>query len=415
MAESRPPVVLPVPPSKSVTHRALLLGALSRQPCRVVGPLWGADCRSTLAVLQSMGARARRVGDDVCFEPVADLQPPRAPLDCGNSGTTLRLMMGQGARLAAPVAFTGDASLQSRPNGPLLAALGALGVATDSDGGTAPLTLQGPLRAGSVTLPPRVSSQYASALLLSLCLVPGDSTLRMDGPVASRPYLDITRQLAARAGLAWTTTASEGGLTFHVPGGQRPDTPQLVVDGDWSGAAFPLIAGVLSGRAVHLRGLRPDSPQGDRAVVAHLRQFGQQLDWSEGVLQLTPRPPVAPGALDLGATPDLFPALVALAAATPGTTTFVGAPSLRHKESDRITAMAEALSAVGVRSVERPDGLVVHGGGPLHGAEVASHHDHRIYMAMRCLSLRCGGVSVRGAGCEAVSYPAFESHLAAFR
>jgi len=405
-----PAVELTVPSSKSGTHRAFLLGALSSVPCRVRRPLWGADCRSTLSVLQALGARAEVQGDSVVFQPVDALQPTPVPLDCGNSGTTLRLMSGQVARLSEPVTLTGDDSLQSRPNQPLLDALEALQATTHSQEGRAPLTIRGPLQAGTVSLPPRVSSQYASALLLALCLVPGDSTLHMAAPVASRPYLEITRQVAAAFGLRWSVHETPAGLRFQIPGNQQPAASDVAVAGDWSGAAFPLVAAVLAGVPVRLIGLRPDDPQGDRAVVDILRRFGQELVWDGPVLALNPRPPVSPGTVDLGPTPDLFPVLVALAAATPGHTSFVGAPSLRHKESDRIAAMATALAALGVSCTERPDGLDVHGG-PLRAAQVQSLHDHRIYMALRVLTLVCPAIEVDGRGCEAVSYPHFEAHL----
>ncbi|HCH66536.1 MAG TPA: 3-phosphoshikimate 1-carboxyvinyltransferase [Deltaproteobacteria bacterium] len=405
-------VELWVPSSKSITHRAFLLGALSEVPCLIERPLWGADCRSTLSVLQALGARAHRVGDHVQFHPIEALVPVAGTLDCGNSGTTLRLLSGQAARLSQAVELSGDASLCARPNGPLLGALEALGAHVTSCDGRAPLSLCGPLRAGTVALPARVSSQYGSSLLLALCLVEGTSQLRMAAPVASRPYLHITRRVAAAFGLSWTVTETEVGLQYDIVGGQRPTAAAYRVPGDWSGAAFPLVAGALAGAPMRLLGLEADDPQGDRAIVSILERFGQILRWEGTVLCLEPQPLRAAGTIDLGATPDLFPVLVALAAMCPGQTAFVGAPSLRHKECDRIRAMAAVLAALGLRSVEAPDGLTVWGGAPRPGGSVSSEHDHRIYMAARVLSLRAPWLQVDGAGCERVSYPRFEAHLA---
>lgn len=408
------PVRVTVPASKSETHRALLLGALSSSPCRVRRPLLGADCRSTLTCLQAMGARAEIEQGDVVFSPVESLQAPAAALDCGNSGTTLRLLTAQAARLGAPVTLTGDASLRGRPNGPLLTALMALGAEVESARGAAPLTICGPLSAGDVALPPRVSSQYATGLLLALALTPGDSTLRLPAPVSSRPYLEITRRVAAAFGLVWDEREGPHGIDFAVPGGQRPAARDVAVAGDWSGAAFPLVAGALTGRAVRLIGLERDSPQGDRALVGILQRFGLGLSWEGTELVQRPARLRSPGRIDLDATPDLFPALCVLAALTPGETELSGAPSLRHKECDRIAAMAEGLTRMGIRCRELPDGLVVTGGHPSAGS-IESHHDHRIYMAFRALSLRADGpVSVSASGCEAVSYPAFEADLARF-
>lgn len=408
------PVELRVPASKSVTHRAFLLAALSRRPCRVREPLWGQDNRATLDALVALGARAAQVGGDVAFEPVPDLRPAEVPLDCANSGTTLRLLAAQAGRLAGVTVLDGDDSLRSRPNGPLLDALRALGAEVGSEGGRAPLRVRGPLRAGRVALPPRTSSQYASGLALALALVEGDSEVWMPAPVASRPYLELTADQAARAGLVWAQDDGGDGLLLRIPGGQRPDVDELRVEGDWSTAAFPLVAGALVGRPVWVGGLLEDSVQGDRAVVELVGRFGPRVAFHGDVLELEPAELRAAGTLELGATPDLFPALCVLAARAPGETRLVGAPSLRHKETDRISAMVSALVALGIDAEELPDGAVVRGGGALARAAVRSHDDHRIHMALSCLGL-VGPVDVDGRGCEAVSYPAFHSDLAAFR
>ena len=201
MSRPSPALCLPAPPSKSVTHRAYLLAAMAKTPCRVRRPLVGADCQSTLAVLAGLGANfVVRADGDVQFEPAA-LRPPTGALDCGNSGTTLRLMIGQCARLPFAVTLTGDASLRSRPNGPLLDALATLGVTCESRGGQAPIevvdALPARLAGPEVTLPGGLSSQYASSLLLAMAMVPVRlgrfdvvASLTMGGKVAcfcSRP------------------------------------------------------------------------------------------------------------------------------------------------------------------------------------------------------------------------------------
>jgi 3-phosphoshikimate 1-carboxyvinyltransferase len=410
------PVDIRVPSSKSETHRALLLGALSAVPCAVHHPLMGQDCQSTLTVLQQLGAHATVSGPTIQFQPIHDLQAPAGTLDCGNSGTTLRLILAQVARLATSATLTGDASLQTRPNSPLLEALAALGARSHSETGRAPVTICGPLRAGEVVLPPQVSSQYASALLLALSLVPGDSQLHLHAPVASRPYLDITQAVAAEFGIQWQTTEHADGLRFEIEGGQRPSASQIDVAGDWSAAAFPLVAATLLGRSVRLHGLRPNSAQGDRRLTDILTTFGQKLHWQNSTLTLTPAPIAGGGQIDLGATPDLFPALAVLAACAEGPTRLAGAPSLRDKECDRITAMVDGLRALGADLEELADGVVVAPHRGLHGGRVRSHHDHRIHMAFRVLDLhlrsrQAGVVDVDGHGCAAVSYPDFDEDL----
>lgn len=405
-----------VPGSKSVTHRAFLLGALSSVPCRVEGALLGADCRSTLGVLGALGARFVVEGDAVFFEP-ASLGPPRdggsgAALDCGNSGTTLRLMAGQVARFGAAVTLSGDASLQSRPNGPLVEALVALGASVEGVGGRAPLRVCGPVQAGVVALPARTSSQFASSLMLALAQVEGESEVRLAAPVASRPYLAVTAEVAGAFGLRFDfVDEPDGGLCIRVPGGQRPAASRYAVEGDWSGAAFMLVAGALLGRSVALVGLRGDAAQGDRVVAELVGRFGARVGWRGGALVLEPGPLRGGGAIDVGATPDLFPPLCALAAGSGGTTVLYGAPGLRDKECDRIAAMAEGLGRLGVRCHERRDGIEIVGG-VVGGGVVHAFDDHRVHMAFSVLAqVARGRVEVDGRGCEAVSYPMFHRDL----
>ncbi len=366
-----------VPGSKSITHRAHILAALGH--ARVEGALDAADTRATA------DAMAR--------------YPELGHVDCGNSGTTLRLLTGLAARLDAPVSFSGDPSLSGRPNGPLLDALARAG-ATIRGGPTLPYTIEGPIQPGAFTLPANVSSQYASSLLLALPFLEGDSTLRLEKPIASRPYIAITLAMMADAGLE--VHAADG--VYHIPGNQSVKAACIRVEGDWSTAAFPLVAGAIAG-AVTVEGLRLDSPQGDKKILAFLEAFGAEVEVGTSVT-------ASAGALrgtdvDVFDTPDLFPALAALAACATGTTTFTGGTSLRDKESDRIAAMAEGLTAMGVRCQETDDGLLVQGNpDALKPATVHGHHDHRIHMALSLLGLRCG-VTVTDAESVGVSYPDF--------
>ena len=215
------PLTLGAPPSKSVTHRAFILGALSGR-CVVENPLLGADCRATLTALQQMGAKATLEDRRVEFTGF-EVRPTEAAIDCENSGTSLRLLAALAARFPFPVHLTGDASLRRRPNGPLLAALQSLGVKITSHAGRAPLSVHGPLQPGSVQIDGSMSSQFTSGLLLALAQTDGASRVILTPPVASRPYLDLTAEVAQAFGLSWETRPHVGGLRFEIPGGQLPD------------------------------------------------------------------------------------------------------------------------------------------------------------------------------------------------
>jgi|GEM_PF-66662 len=410
-----PAIRVRVPSSKSLTHRAFLLAARCKQPCEVQSPLLGADTEATLNVLTKLGAHREDHGAHVRLSCASGWGAPGRALECGNSGTTLRLLSAQVATLTQPVRLDGDHSLRSRPNGALLSALEQLGARCSSDEGRAPLTVQGPLRPGRVTLPSRTSSQFASALLLASALGPrGITTVELLRPISSRPYLDLTFDTARAFGLEFMTRESARSLTLEVPGGQVPSAASYEVEGDWSAAAFPAVAAALSGRSVVMHGLQAHSRQGDRQLMSLLPRFGQAPSWTQDNLHMQPQSIVGAGEVDLSAAPDLFPALVALAACAQGETNFVNAPQLRHKECDRIAAMQAGLQALGVRCAARPDGLQVWGCASLRPAQLQSHLDHRVHMAFSLLRLRQPGVVVDGLGCEAVSYPRFHQDLAAF-
>lgn len=400
------------PASKSVAQRALLLAALSERPAIVRAGAPSQDSTAMLRSLVALGAKVQPAPDAVRFEP-APLRPPTRALDCGGSATTLRLLSATAARLPHPITLDGDASLRARESHALLEALHVLGARVQSNDGKPPLSVHGPLHSGIVRLPPMASSQAASALALALPFLNGDSTVWVAPPVASRPYLDLTLAVAATAKLSIKARAQPaGGLELSIAGGQHCDLGAYSVEGDWSGAAFMLAAGAITQGEVTVTGLETQSAQGDRAIVDHLRAFGCDVRVRGGQVSVAgPEHLASPGRIDVLDTPDLFPVLAVLAAAARGTTRITGGAALRGKESDRITAMAAGLGAMGIGCEELPDGLVVHGG-RLRGASVASLGDHRVHMAFAVAGQAAqGSTLVDSLGCESKSYAAFHADL----
>jgi 3-phosphoshikimate 1-carboxyvinyltransferase len=378
---------------------------------RVHQPLLTGDGRSTLDALGVLGACVDWTEPTLCFTDSTRAPLSPVTLDCGNSGTTLRLLCGQAARSGQPVTLSGDASLRRRPNAPLLDALGQLGVEVVSDGGCAPIIVTGPLRSGLVRLSGQLSSQFVSSLLLALPFLEGDSQIEVTGPIASRPYLNLTTAIASAFGVEWHEEALGEGVRFHVPGRQSPRVIEFTVEGDWSAAAFPLVAAAVRGQPLRLTGLQEHSPQGDRALVDLLGCFGLDLDWEDDVLVLLGGDLHAAGLLDLSDTPDLFPPLCALAACAPGMTRLTATRNLRAKESDRISAMATALKVLGVHVEELEHGLVVTGGA-LHGGQVDTRSDHRVHMALAAVgSVAKNPVVLNHPECVEISYPFFHEHL----
>ena len=369
-----------VPASKSAAHRALICAALADAPTDIRLNASNRDIEATAHCLAALlGTDIRPVEGGLRVTPSA-IRPKSALLDCGESGSTLRFLLPVAAALGIPTCFTGHGRLPERPNAALTDALRAHGAGVDAD--TLPMNVQGPVTGGRWALPGNVSSQYVTGLLFALPLLAEDSEIALTTPLESSGYVDMTLDALRQFGIEVLTVS--GG--WRVPGGQAYRSPgELEVDGDWSAAAFWLAANAL-GSYVRLEGLRPDSPQGDRA-------FPDLMGREE---------------IDVRDVPDLVPALAAAAALMPQRTRITGAARLRLKESDRLATTAAMINAMGGRAEAEPDGLIVDGGLPLTGGTVDGANDHRIVMAAAILAAAAQGPT-RITGAEAVekSYPDF--------
>lgn len=402
-------------PSKSAAHRLLILAALADGETRLRLPSSSADIEATLRCLSALGASFVREGDRLTVTPISSapasptLDSPsldRPSLDCGESGSTLRFLLPVAAALTDGASFTGSGRLPERPIGELAQAMSAHGVRFS--GAHLPLTLSGRLLSGVYPLPGNVSSQYITGLLLALPLLPGDSDIRLTGPLESAAYVEMT--LLALAAFGCTVTPVPDG--WHIPGGQRYHTPgTLSVEGDWSNAAFFLCGGALSGR-VSVSGLDAHSPQGDKAVMNLLRGFGADVSMEDDTVTVTLPETLHASVIDVSGVPDLLPILAVVAANAPGETRFTGGARLRMKESDRLSATAAMLTTLGGSVTELPDGLLVRGGrltgGSRTGGTVDSFHDHRIAMAAAIAALTCERpVTLLGGEAVDKSYPGF--------
>ena len=306
---------LRVPGSKSMTHRALILAANAPQVCLVENALESLDTDATRIALGQLGAQFVRQGPGVFrCESVALSPSVGGVLDCGNSGTTLRLLLGQAARFPEVTVFDGDDSLRQRPNEGLLQALLSLGARCDSEQ-FVPLAISGPIHAGKVVISDPKSSQFVSSLLLSLLTLSKGSRLEVEGRLLSKPYVNLTLSMIRRAGGEIAVVETPDATIFTIPGGQVLDCDRIVVEGDWSTAAFPVAASIASGKAVTLMGLNALSVQADRALENILGTLGHRTEWREGMFEVIPGTPRAQKIeIDLADCPDLFPALCTVAA-----------------------------------------------------------------------------------------------------
>ncbi|MGB3945067.1 MAG: 3-phosphoshikimate 1-carboxyvinyltransferase [Methanothrix sp.] len=396
-----------VPPSKSYTHRAITISALGPGGS-VNRPLLSADTRATIAAAEALGARIE--GEEQLMVAGVSGEPstPDDVIGVDNSGTTLRIISAVAA-LTDGAVLTGDASIRRRPNGPLLKSLNDLGAEAFSikKNDCAPLVVRGRIRGGRTVLDGRVSSQFLSALLISCPLAEDDTEIVIDGELKSRPYAEITLEMLEEAGAEVETDFER----FFIPGGQRYRLEDYTVPGDFSSASYLLAAAAVTGSRLAVRGLRP-SRQGDSAIVSILRDMGAKISWDQEKGDLVIDGGDLEGVeVDASLTPDLVPTIAVLGSLARGKTVVKNAEHVRHKETDRLSAMAMELSKMGADIEERPDGLVIEGG-RLEGARVSGHHDHRIVMALTVAGLAAGDTRIDTAESVSVSYPSFFEDMA---
>ncbi len=397
------------PPSKSYSHRAIVVASLSNES-EIACPLLSADVKATISASRSIGAdvKVSEAGDLLTIRGVPRPVVPDDVIDVLNSGTTLRFFTAITSLAPGTSVLTGDASIRTRPNGPLLHALRDLGadVFSTKGDGTAPIVVRGPLKGGSTRISGSISSQFISALLIACPLTNEDSTIAIEGELKSRPYVDVTLEVLREAGIVIDERDDSGGLRFVIEGNQRFDLRRYTVPGDFSSSSYLLAAGALSGDHVTIRNLYP-SRQGDSAIIRILEEMGADIVWNQEAGEVTVNRSDLHGVtVDVGRTPDLVPTLAVLGACASGEMRIVNASHVRYKETDRLHAMAVELAKMGVDIVETEDELVIHGGA-VHGASLHGWDDHRIVMALAVAGMVAGDTKIDTAESVAVSYPGF--------
>ena len=412
------------PPSKSYTHRAILAAGYS-DGATVYDPLDSADPQATQRAVEGFGGHVSAVDGGLEITGF-DGQPavPDDVIDCANSGTTMRLVTAAAALADGGTVLTGDHSLRSRPQGPLLEALDALGVRAKStrNNGQAPLVIEGPLDGGTVEIPGDVSSQYISALLMSGAVTEKGIELQLTTDLKSAPYVDITLEVLEAFGVDAEPVGasgadgvrSAGADGFVVEGGQTysPKGGEYHVPGDFSSISYLLAAGAIAadeGEQVVVESAQP-SAQGDSAIVDILESMDATIEWEQEAGEITvERSELTGTTVDVGDTPDLLPTIAVLGAVADGDTVIENCEHVRYKETDRVSAMATELEKMGVSVTEEHDTLTIHGGeSTLSGATVEGYHDHRIIMSLSVAGLVAEGTTtVEGAEHVDISFPNF--------
>ncbi len=395
-----------VPGSKSYTHRMLIAAALADGVSAVKNALISEDTLLTMEALRQMGIPIAVNGIDVGVEGTGGcLASCAAPIDLGNSGTSMRLLAGVAALGKGAYILTGNARMQKRPIQDLLDALQQMNVQARSVNGNGcpPIEVNGAMiNAKKVEINCQISSQYLSALLLMAPLTARGLDIEVVGGPVSKPYVDMTVALMESFGIALDR---KGYQKFFIPGGQSYRAGRYAVEADCSQAAYFWSAAAISGTQIKVTGINSASLQGDAHFVDLLEQMGCGVSReSDGIA-------VSGGSLkaieaDLADMPDQVPTLAVVAAFAQGTSVIKNVAHLKSKESDRLSATVTELNKMGIEASCTQNSLTIRGGRPQE-AVVETYNDHRIAMSFAIAGLKVPGIRIRNESCVEKSFPTF--------
>lgn len=392
-----------LPASKSYTHRAIVIGWLSRERFTVDGPLDSDDTRATARGVVALGARWTRGRSRWTITPTESGSAPN--VRCRSSGSTLRFLAAAAAQRPATATFTGSDELARRPIAPLLRTLSAHGARVDSRRGLAgiPFTVTGPAHAGNYSVESGVSSQFGSALLMLLPTLAGPSRLALRGHRASEPYLESTTAILSDLGIRLGGTVGR----WRIPGRQGLSRARFRVPFDASSAAYLLAAAAITGGTVTLRGWDDRFPQADSAILPILSEMGASVERRASRVTVS-GPLTAPAVRDVTATPDLFPLVAVLAASVPLPSRISGGAHAAWKESDRIAGAARVARALGARVERSGSAMRIVGRKRPRRFSLRNETDHRIVMSAAVGALAANGpCRISDARCVAKSFPGF--------
>jgi 3-phosphoshikimate 1-carboxyvinyltransferase len=401
------------PPSKSYTHRALILAALADGISHITGQLSADDTRITARSLAALGVRITWEHDLITvYGTGGRLRAPSDPIDIGDSGTSMRLLTAVCLLADGPVTLTGSERMQERPIGALVNALNRAGASIRYIGreGCPPLVIDGILTGGDIRIDTCISSQFISSLLIASPYAQADSRIILTGPAVSEPYITITTGMMSLFGVNAEQTES---LVWSVPAGIRFKPSSYLVEGDYSSSSYWSALAAIAGGTVTITGLNPDSAQGDKRFLEILKDMGCSITWSDaGVHQgentviISRTRPLSGVSVDMSDCPDVVQTLAMVAAVARTPTKITGIHHLREKESDRITAIMKGLTTLGGSVTASEDEIYIYPV-PLHAGVIHPERDHRTAMSFAILGSVVDGITILDAGCVTKSYPDF--------
>ncbi len=398
------------PSSKSMMQRYVALACLSNSPTTIHCPSLCDDGLASIRIAKDLGAEVITSSESIQIIPNSTI-PDNAILNCAESGTSFRIFSAIAALHNKPITITGSGTLLKRPMNMIKDTLSDCKVSVVSRNGFAPLIITGPILKDKISINGSDSSQLLSGLLIA-CPKRNSNTEIIVDNLKSKPYVIMTLQACKDFGI--NISYSPNLESFLIAANQAPKASDVTVEGDWSGASFILVAAAITGE-VTVTNLSNLSLQADRQIISALKSFGAEVKIADNHITVT-KNGNSPFEFDATDCPDLFPPLVALAAAANGVSRIKGALRLQHKESNRALALVQEYSKIGITVIQEDDYLIVHGGvlniGISNGATVNAHDDHRIAMSLAVTALRSHStITIEGSESVNKSYPNFFEDL----
>ncbi len=393
-----------IPPSKSLSHRAIIAAALAEGESIISNVLYSKDILATIDAMRACGAEIKEYSDHLVIHG-SKVKRVKSIINANESGSTIRFMIPIALVSDEEIEFRGENHLVKRPLDTFLEIFDSQGIKYTKGEDYLPLKVYSGLKCGTFKVRGDISSQFITGLLYALPLLDGDSKIVITTNLESKGYIDLTLDMLKKFGIEIENKEYK---EFIIKGNQSYKPYNYTIEGDFSQSAFFLVADAL-GADIKLSCMNMDSHQGDKKILLDMEDFGSNIIFENDVLSLENKT-LHGATIDFSQSPDLGPALTVLASLAEGESNFINAGRLRIKECDRITAMRIELEKMGAKIIEHKDGMTIYGVKELHGAVIDSHNDHRVAMAIAMASLKTkGDIKILNAGCVSKSFPNFFS------
>ena len=396
------------PSNKSYTHRAIFLASMADGKSMIKNILKSGDTNATVNACRNFGVEIKEIGNNLAVKSTGELKLQNNTIDAANSGTTIRIVTAISALLDDEIVLTGDSSLKKRPMQPLLDALGSLGAKCNSSAGKPPITVSGRIKGGKVTISGNISSQFISAMMIIAPKLENGILLNIKGKLVSKPYVDATIISMKKFGV---NVRTEIPYKKYVIPSQNYKSTAFTVPSDFSSLALLLSASVLVGENLTIEISLGDMPQADEAIIDILEILGVIVTLDKNTIKIKSPKKLNGGKFDLSNSPDLIPAIAILALKASKPIEIFNVKHARYKETDRIAILARELSKLGIKVVEKNDGLILRNTGSLTGGNLNSENDHRLFMAFCIAGMYVGNCTISDPESVEISYPNFISEM----